>query len=131
MFFGVPSSARAGGSQAEQEMAVPFLLACALRWTAVVEISPAGRAAASAASLTASAGEHLTEFGYYYGLSPRDGFAGFANHSTTTFVLNGPGSPRNMTALALADIADLRRLQQYNMRGILYSVQAGVWPAHV
>eukprot|EP01050_Picozoa_sp_SAG11_P049919 SAG11_NODE_27537_length_331_cov_1.275862_1_plen_110_part_11 len=34
---------------------------------------------------------HLTDFGYYYGLSPRDGLAGFANHSTTTFVLNGAG----------------------------------------
>jgi hypothetical protein len=77
---------------------------------------------------------HLRDFGYYYGLSPRDGLLGFANHSTTTFVLNGapnppPGTGENITALAQKDIADLLRLKSFGMTGILFSVQVRTTPS--
>ena len=49
----------------------------------------AGQVALSARhSAAAAPPKTLLHYGYYYGLSPRDGLAGFANHSTTTFVLN-------------------------------------------
>ena len=77
-------------------------------------------AAATASEPTVLQANTLTQFGYYYGLSPRNQLEGFANHSTTTFVLNGG---QNMTKLALTDIADLKLLRAKNMTAILASVQ--------
>ena len=106
-----------GGAVAPSRgMLLPLVL---LRWWAV---GLSARAPAAAAPKT------LLHYGYYYGLSPRDGLAGFANHSTTTFVLNSgsSGTPptNNITLLAEKDIADLMRLKALNMTGILYSVQS-------